>query len=146
MYSFGARSKTKLSELHPLLIQILEEAIKTSPHDFGLHEGIRTRDEQYRMYQLGRTEPGKVVTSIDGIKTRGYHNYKPSLAFDFHISLPGKTWDVGMLTRVGQHIVKTAKDKFSIELIWGGDWKMRDYPHFQLPADFKKHADANGLF
>jgi|AntRauTorcE11897_2_1112592.scaffolds.fasta_scaffold02312_14 peptidoglycan L-alanyl-D-glutamate endopeptidase CwlK len=155
MFVFGERSIGIRNQLHPVLQEILDFAIKTSPYDFGLHDGHRSVERQYEYYQQGRTTPGNIVTWIDGVTKRGYHNYLPALAFDFHISSKGNTWDVerkevdgdpAYMIEVAQHILKVARDEFGIDLVWGGDWRTPDYPHIQLPQSYKKFAESEGLF
>jgi peptidoglycan L-alanyl-D-glutamate endopeptidase CwlK len=150
MYRFGRRSLEIINGLHPDLQKVLLEAITSSPWDFGLHSGYRSPEEQYELYQQGRTKPGNKVTWIDGVSRKSYHNYNPALAFDFHCSVKGNTWDntkkevdgdPAYLEEIARHIVKVAKDKFDIELKWGGDWKKTpDAPHIQLPNKYVKEA------
>lgn len=155
MYKFGKRSFGILTQLHPVLQEILLDAIKHSPWDFGLHSGHRSVEKQYEYYKQGRTTEGPVVTWIDGLTKRGYHNYKPSLAFDFHCSVPGQTWDVveeaqdgdpAYMVEIGEHIMKTALNKFGIKLVWGAHWRTPDYPHIQLPESYKKFAESERLY
>ena len=39
--------------------------------------------------------------------------------------------DVAGLTKIARHIKNVAKG-LGIAVEWGGDWKIRDYPHFEL--------------
>ena len=154
-YKFGKRSLENIEQLHPLLQEILHKALETSPHDFGIHCGYRSVETQYEYYQQGRTKPGNVITWIDGITKRGYHNYSPSLAFDFHCSVKGNMWDAerkevdgdpAYLVEIAEHILEVAFQEFGIELVWGGQWNNKDYPHIQLPQIFKKHAEIEKLY
>lgn len=135
MSKFGKRSNSIKAGLHYLLQNILDEAIKNPPHDFGLHQGQRSIKLQYQYYLDKKSK-------IDGITKRGYHNYTPALAFDFHCSTKGHTWDFKYLEKIARHIQKVALDKFQIKLVWGGDWKkFKDGPHIQLPYSFKQKAE-----
>jgi len=153
MFRFSRRSLKVKEELHPVLQKILDRSLETSPWDWGLHDGYRSVERQYQYYQQGRSNPGKIVTWIDGITKRGYHNYKPALAFDFHISSKGNTWDVetrdgdpAYMIEVAEHILRVAKEEFGVDLVWGGTWRTPDYPHIQLPQSFKKFAESERLF
>lgn len=146
---FGKRSLSILEQLHPVLQKVLLEAIATSPYDFGLHSGYRSPGEQNALYQQGRTKPGRKVTWIDGISRKSYHNYNPALAFDFHCSIKGNTWDnekkevdgdPAYLEEIARHILKVGLDQ-GVALEWGGDWKKtKDAPHIQLPISYVKEA------
>lgn len=150
MYRFGRRSLEIINGLHPDLQKVLLDAIQTSPYDFGLHSGHRPVEEQLELYAQGRTKPGNKVTWVDGVNKKSRHNYYPSLAFDFHCSVKGNTWDntkkevdgdPAYLEEIARHILKVAKDKYGLELEWGGDWKRTpDAPHIQLPREYVKQA------
>ena len=150
MYRFGTRSLRIIKGLHPILQAILSEAIKDSLYDFGLHSGHRPQEEQYELYQQGRTKPGRKVTWIDGYTKKSRHNYMPSLAFDFHCAIKGNTWDnerkevdgdPAYLEVIARHIKQVGEEKFGVTLEIGVDWKKTpDAPHVQLPISFVKIA------
>ena len=56
------------------------------------------------------------------------HNYNPSYAFDFAF-LNGKKldWNPALFTQFW-HLIRKPDNS----LTWGGNWKMRDYPHIEL--------------
>ena len=149
MSKFGKRSQRVKNELHPVLIKILDKAILSPPWDFGLHEGHRSVEVQMEYYLAHKS-------TIDGKTRRGYHNYKPALAFDFHCSLKGNTWDnekkevdgdPAYLEEIARHIQDVAEDEFGISLTWGGDWNtFKDAPHLQLPYHYRKNAELNLLY
>ena len=137
---YGKRSKEIKKGLHPLLIAILDEAIINPPYDFGLHDGHRSIQKQYEYFKARKS-------TIDGINKRGYHNYKPALAFDFHCSVKGNTWDPVYLEEIARHIQKVARESFNVKLVWGGDWiTFVDAPHIQMPFKFKFMAEKKKLY
>jgi len=92
---------------------------------------LRTIKEQNDLYAIGRTKPGKIVTNAKG--GTSYHNY--GLAIDICLIINGKeaSWDT-----VKDFDADGTADWMEIVLIfkkhgfeWGGDWKFKDYPHFQ---------------
>jgi len=140
MSVFSKKSLIVKAELHPLLQMVLDEAIESPPFDFGLHEGQRSLERQKALYDEGKSQ-------IDGISCRGYHNYKPSLAFDFHCAIRGHTWDPIHLEKIARHIQAVAKRRFNMSLQWGGDWKrFKDYPHLQMSKSFKDKAEQLELY
>jgi len=93
---------------------------------------LRTFAEQDKLYAIGRTIAGKVVTNARG--GFSYHNY--GLALDIVLinkNTNQAVWSINSdfdKDRISDwmeivHILKS----YGFE--WGGDWKFKDYPHFQ---------------
>ena len=92
-------------------------------------QGLRTCEEQDRLYAKGRTSPpvGKkfIVTNAKG--GQSYHNF--GLAFDIVVldSLGKADWDTNhpgwtLAAKIGK----------SVGLEWGGDFTtITDFPHYQ---------------
>ena len=57
MFKFSRNSEKKLQYLHPNLQNFFRELIKISPYDFSITQGVRTAEEQNKLYQQGRTVP-----------------------------------------------------------------------------------------
>jgi peptidoglycan L-alanyl-D-glutamate endopeptidase CwlK len=134
MYRLSNRSYRRLEGVNPLLVEILTEAIKDSPFDFGipLYGGFRTAAEQNKLYQKGRSQLGNKVTNLDGYNRKSYH--QSGNAFDIYVIANGDvTWNAEFYKPVARHIKSIAKNCFNVELTWGGDWvNFKDYPHFQI--------------
>lgn len=132
MYYLSVTSLARLNRVDPVLISIFKEAIKNSPHDFGIASGFRTTAEQQALYAKGRTAPGKIVTYADGVKNKSYH--QSGKAVDIYAYINGKAnWETKYYEPIARHIQEVAKNKFGVNLQWGGDWtKFKDYPHFQI--------------
>ena len=85
-------------------------------------EGYRSFERQDKLYEQGRTTPGRIVTNARG--GGSMHNY--GMAFDiafFH--------DMNTVNHIGDWKTVSAIGK-KLGLIWGGDWKkFVDKPHFQ---------------
>lgn len=146
MFVFGSGSEEKLKGVHPNLVKVLREAIKESPLDFRITQGVRTAAYQNSLYQQGRTKPGKVVTNCDGYKNKSNHQaQKDGFGHAIDIFICGymkdgkyvKTdekegYSFANLKAVADHIKKISA-KFGYNVKWGGDWdKFKDYPHFEL--------------
>ena len=119
------QNTTKLNELQesvrPLALNLLRLAA-----DQGIQLRVvsvyRSPDQQQALKDSGRG-----VTNAGALLS--YHNHR--LAFDVvpteYISLPdwnptGALWSkIGLIGK-------------SVGLEWGGDWKKKDLPHFQLPG------------
>jgi len=93
MFYFSDRSLKKLHTCHPDLQRVALLAIQLSTVDFGVSEGHRSIERQWELYKQGRTEPGKVVTWVDGIRRKSQHNYSPSRAFDVFAWVDAVSWE-----------------------------------------------------
>lgn len=133
MYRFSRTSEKRLMYLHPNLQKFFIELLKISPYDFSISQGVRTAEEQNKLYQQGRTVPGKIITNCDGYKSKSKHQVKEDgfgYAGDIAILVDGKvTWEekyYEQIANVGRELMK----KYNIE--WGGNWKnFKDLPHFE---------------
>lgn len=138
-YKLSQRSLNKLAECEEDLQILMEEAIKESPYDFGITWGHRSPVKQNELYQQGRTNPGKIVTYVDGYEKKSKHNYLPSLAVDIVAYVNSKvTWSPPIYLEIGTHIMEVAEklfeeNKIKNRIVWGGHWhKFKDWPHYQI--------------
>jgi peptidoglycan L-alanyl-D-glutamate endopeptidase CwlK len=108
-------------------VELLEEAIKTTPLDFSVLCGYRTEKEQTAPYNAG-------FSTVQF--PNSYHNKWPSEAVDiapFYKSSPHIRWsELDDFKKLIKHIKKTAK-KLKIDIECGADWKeFQDFPHIQI--------------
>lgn len=126
-YKLSKRSLKRLNGVNSLLIAIAVDSIENSPYDFGIpqHGGKRTASEQYELYT-------RKVSRLDGYQKRSYH--QTGNAFDIYGYIDGKaTWEEKVLKEIADHIIKTAKAQYNVDLEWGGNWEsFKDMPHFQI--------------
>ena len=120
MFSFGAKSSEKLAQVHPDLQRVFNEAIKNSPLDFSITEGLRTKERQKELFSAGKSQT---------MNSR----HLTGKAVDIAVLVDGKiTWDFSKYQVVADHIKKAAKE-LKIDIVWGGDWQsFKDGPHFEL--------------
>jgi peptidoglycan L-alanyl-D-glutamate endopeptidase CwlK len=133
---FSQRSKTNLLGVHPDLVRVMNEAIKDTPVDFTITDGVRSVEQQ-ALYAQGRTKPGVIVTNADGVKKKSNHQAKGDgygYAVDLYPYLNGKV-DVNAVKElkvIAAHILATA-ERLDVPVEWGGNWSsLKDYPHFQI--------------
>ena len=137
MFKFSRNSEKKLQYLHPNLQKFFRELIKISPYDFSITQGVRTAVEQNKLYQQGRTVPGKIVTNCDGYKIKSNHQTKSDglgHAGDIAVLINNKiTWEEKYYKEVAMS-ARILMQKYNVE--WGGDWKsFKDLPHFEYKGD-----------
>ncbi len=137
MSKFSKRSLDNLIGVHPDLVRVMTEAIKATPVDFTITEGVRTAARQQELFAQGRTKPGGIVTNCDGVKLRSNHQTKSDgfgHAIDLYPYFNGSVQvnAVPELRRIAAH-VKAVAAILGVEITWGGDWKTPfDPPHFEL--------------
>ena len=144
-YSFTQSSLDKMEKVHPKLVEVMKAAIENSPFDFRITDGARTTEEQFALYQKGRTLPGPKVTNCDGKKFKSNHQIK-SDGYGHAVDIfpcgviengvyrkftSEEGYDEKKLKLIANHILAVAKSK-NINIEWGGNWKMKDTPHFEL--------------
>lgn len=137
MFKFSRNSEKKLQYLHPNLQKFFRELIKISPYDFSITQGIRTTEEQNKLYQQGRIVPGKIVTNCDGYKIKSNHQTKSDglgHAGDIAVLINNKiTWEEKYYKEVAMS-ARILMQKYNVE--WGGDWRnFKDLPHFEYKGD-----------
>jgi hypothetical protein len=55
MFKFGDRSKWLLKDIRVELRVLAEKVIEMSPIDFAITAGLRTREEQQKLYNVGKS-------------------------------------------------------------------------------------------
>ena len=140
MYTLSETSLKMLKGVHPNLVNFKTELIKISPWNFKITAGVRTAEEQNRLYQKGRSAPGAKVTNADGYKLKSNHQIKfdgLGYATDIGVIVNGEYKGTWKDFHYYQDIYNVAKEKgllekYSIE--WGGNcWKsFKDAPHWQI--------------
>ena len=119
-FSFGTKSSERLAQVHPDLQRVFNEAIKDSPLDFSITQGLRTKEQQKVLFDAGKSQT---------MNSR----HLTGKAVDIAVIREGEvTWYFKYYQLVSDHIKKVAKE-LGIEVAWGGDWaSFRDGPHYEL--------------
>ena len=122
-FVLSGKSLEKLNSVHPDLQKVIKQAIQETPVDFGVTCGLRTLEEQKKLFASGasRTMRSRHLTGH---------------AVDLAAYVSGKlTWEWSYYEQIAQAVKDTAKE-LGIPLDWGGECfgpGFKDGPHFQLP-------------
>lgn len=118
-FVLSARSRTRLTGVHPALTAVVERAIALTSVDFMVTEGLRTPKRQAELVRAGASR------TLNSRHLTGH-------AVDLAALVDGAVrWDWPLYPRIAG-AMKAAAAERGVALIWGGDWRMRDGPHFEL--------------
>ena len=120
-FRLSQRSKDRLEGVHDDLVKIVERAIEITSVDFGVSEGLRTRERQEQLVAKGASQ------TMNSRHLTGH-------AVDLVAYIGSQVaWDWPLYHKIA-HAMKEAASELDIPLEWGGDWRtFPDGPHFQLP-------------
>jgi len=130
-------SETLLSQVHPMLaerIKAIAYNLETQGITIVVVQGLRTVEQQDKLYAQGRTAPGKIVTNAKG--GQSWHNY--GLAVD---CAPQNT-DTSIDWNASHPQWKAMEEAgVAMGLTSGANWtRFVDAPHFQMTGDFPENA------
>lgn len=137
-------SEPRVALLHPKIRdevkRLIEQAEAGFPPNIAVRvvQGLRTIEEQNKLYAQGRTLPGKIVTNAKGGSS--YHNYGVAIDFAILVDKDGNgnydelSWDTK-----ADHDKDGTADWMEVVRVfeeagweWGGRWSsLKDYPHLQ---------------
>lgn len=128
-YRFSQRSLDRLKDVHPDLVRVAKRAIELTPYDFGITQGLRTREEQERLVADGKSQ---TMNSRHLEQDDGY-----SHALDFAVYVDGSlTWEVGYYRKVVQAFFTAAIEE-NVQINSGVLWRtFVDGPHIELNARY----------
>ena len=141
-YKLSERSLNNLKGVDERLVKIVKRAIQITEQDFIVIEGLRTREQMMINYGKGRSaselakhgipasyakpKEAKVTWLSDPFAS----NHAKGLAVDI-VPYP-VTWDdLNKFKLINEAMQKAARE-LSVSLDWGGLWKNKDYPHWEL--------------
>lgn len=119
-FRLSARSRDRMAGLHPDLVRVIEAAIKITPVDFTITEGLRQPQRQAALVKAGASR------TLNSRHLTGH-------AVDVAAWIGGTVrWDWPLYPRIAGAFKQAAAD-LDVPLVWGGDWpRLRDGPHFEL--------------
>ena len=119
-FSFSPRSIERLEGVHPDLQKVAHLALELSPIDFGITEGLRSKERQQKLYDdgLSKTLNSRHLTG-HAVDVVAYHEGKVTWAWPAYEIVADAFLDASV--------------KLHVPIIWGGHWRtLKDGPHFEL--------------
>lgn len=120
-FLFSQRSEKNLDGVNSDLVKVVRQALALSTMDFGITEGLRTKERQKQLLAEGKSQ------TMNSRHITGH-------AVDV-VAYIGRdiSWDWKYYEQIATAF-KLASSQLGIPIEWGGDWKtLKDGPHFQLP-------------
>lgn len=124
-FSFGQRSRARLSTCHPRLVEVAERAIIRTPIDFTIIHGFRDRELQNELVAQGLSKtPWPKSQHNFRILQGGGESYIPQAkALDFGPWINGTVpWDDELAFARVAGVFDACAAELGIEIEWGGDW------------------------
>lgn len=119
MFKLSNKSLDRLKGVHPDLVKVVKRAIELTEIDFSVGEGLRTIARQKELVAKGASQT---------MKSRHLTGH----AVDLYAIVDGTvSWEWKYYSKISESVLKAAKE-LGVDVEWGGNWKMKDGPHFQL--------------
>ncbi len=121
----SAASRLRLQGVHLDLVKVVERAALLIDADggnltFRVTEGVRTKERQAQLMAAGASQ------TMNSRHLSGH-------AVDLAAEVSGVVrWDWPLYHSIAR-VMKRAATDVGVPITWGGDWQMRDGPHYELP-------------
>lgn len=110
-FSLGATSRKRLEGVHLHLVGVVQSAIALATLDFGVSEGLRTRERQAELFAQGKTK------TLDSRHLTGH-------AIDVVALVNGQaSWALANYITIAE-AMRGASVNLSIPIRWGGCWEV----------------------
>ena len=123
------KSIQRLTGVHPVLVRLVMATAARSEQNFVVTEGVRSYERQKELLAAGKSQT---------LRSRHLTGHAVDLAIwedrdaDKVVDVDEISWKFPRYMALADLVKETAAD-LGIPIEWGGDWQMRDGPHFQLP-------------
>ncbi|WP_210186190.1 M15 family metallopeptidase [Hyphomicrobium sp. CS1GBMeth3] len=124
--ALNERSLKNLQGVHPDLVRVVKLAAEREP--FIVTEGVRTIERQKQLKAAGKS------WTLNSRHLNGH-------AID--VVDPDGKYDIPDMDHIAV-VMKGAAAELGVPITWGGDWKSRDTPHFEL--DWKAYPETGMSF
>lgn len=118
-FKLSSRSLNNLRGVNPKMVAIVKRAIEITEIDFGVSEGLRTKERQSELVAEGKswTMDSRHITG-EAVDVFAWVN-------------GGVSWDWSYYEKIAVAFKRAARE-LNTPIIWGGDWRVRDGVHFEL--------------
>jgi len=113
VYKLSNRSLDRLNGVDDRLVEVVKAAIQETEVDFGVIQGLRTLEEQKKLFESGASQTMK-SKHLDG------------LAVDLMAYIGGRgSWELNVYDEIAD-AMKEAAVKVDVAVRWGAAWTVTD--------------------
>lgn len=113
-FQLSQRSLDKLVGVRPELIEVVKQAIQITTVDFGVTEGLRTKERQIELFEKGASQIRDGGKHVDG------------MAVDLVAYIDGRiSWELNLYDNIADAMKQAAIEK-NVALRWGAAWNVPD--------------------
>jgi peptidoglycan L-alanyl-D-glutamate endopeptidase CwlK len=131
-FKLSKRSLKKLEGVHPDLVATVKRAIELTKVDFGVTYGVRTLEEQKKLYESGRSQ---TMNSKHLIQDSGYSHAVDLVAYD------GKdvVWELNVYDDIADAMAAAARET-GCAIKWGAAWTEGNIAEFSGTMEIAMNA------
>ena len=126
-FQLSNRSKGRLEGVNPQLVQVVNEAIKRTKVDFGVTFGMRTLEEQQKLYDSGRSQT---------MKSKHLDGRAVDLVAYFGSDI---SWELNVYDDICDAMAEAAR-RNTVAIKWGAAWSEGDIRMYQGTAEDSMNA------
>lgn len=131
-FKLSNRSLGKLEGVHPDMVNTVKRAIELTKVDFGVTYGVRTLEEQEKLYKAGRSQTMK---SKHLIQDSGYSHAVDLVAYDGS----NVVWELNVYDDICDAMAEAAKE-VGAAVKWGAAWSEGDIRSYEGTAEDAMNA------
>jgi peptidoglycan L-alanyl-D-glutamate endopeptidase CwlK len=113
-FQLSTRSLTNLQGVDERLVRVVQRAIEITTVDFGVVEGVRSRERQIELYEKGASQ----------IREGGKHVEGKAVDLMAYIGSRG-SWELNLYDNIAD-AVKQAAIEANVAVRWGAAWNIDD--------------------
>jgi len=115
-FKLSNRSLGKLEGVHPDMVATVNRAIELTKVDFGVTFGVRTLEEQKKLYAAGRSQ---TMNSKHLIQDSGFSHAVDLVAYDG----PNVVWELNVYDDIADAMSEAANE-VGCDIKWGAAWSV----------------------
>ena len=115
-FKLSNRSLGKLGGVHPDMVATVKRAIELTKVDFGVTFGVRTLEEQKKLYAAGRSQ---TMNSKHLIQDSGFSHAVDLVAYDG----PNVVWELNVYDDIADAMSEAANE-VGCDIKWGAAWSV----------------------
>ena len=121
-FKLSNRSKGRLEGVNPKLVQVVNKAIELTKVDFGVTYGLRTLEEQQKLFDSGRSQT---------MKSKHLDGRAVDLVAYFGSDI---SWELNVYDEICDAMAEAAR-RNSVAIKWGAAWSEGDIRMYQGTAE-----------